>query len=342
MKVLYINYIYQKGHINFDHIHIDALITQVKEVKLIMHKDIATQLPYPKEMYAMIIPSCFNPDSSNGVINRFFYLLILLYIRALTTFKHYDKVILSSMDEISLGLLPLCNNMNIICHDNARHIDERIKGFFIKRLSHISTFIVFNNEMSRPFKEKGMRSYIVSHGCINSFIVSENISLPINITSYHRVVFHPSARPNEYFVSELKRDKSLQQFLHSNNILLILRTLKPRENISSNIIFLNEYLTDLQYKALFLSSDIILLAYPDDFNYRVSGVSFECVANAKRLLIRENQSLKYCCNYYNYNPMFNNVLQLVERIRYLGNHKEARCIVKPEDIKPNYTEIISS
>ena len=67
MKVLYINYIFQKGHINFDHIHIDALIRQATEVKLVLHKDIAMQLPYPPQQYALIIPSFLNNLATTSV-----------------------------------------------------------------------------------------------------------------------------------------------------------------------------------------------------------------------------------------------------------------------------------
>ena len=341
MKVLYINYIYQKGHINFDHIHIDALIKQAGEVHLILHKDIAAQLPYPKEQYAMVLPACFNIDSTNGIINRLLYLLTLIWIRVNISFRQYDRIILSSVEEISLGIMPLCKNMFIICHDNARNIGKGMKGFFLQRLSRNNTFVVFNKEMGSPFAKRNMKYQCVSHGCIQPFHSQEALDIPLVKTSYRFIIFHPSNRPNRQFIDELKSSASFLDFLQRKNILMILRSQRPQSNPSDNCIFINQYLTREQYQSLFLMADIILLAYPDDFENRVSGVSFECVANNKRLLLKDNPSLVYCKQFYNYDPTFDSIKQLTERISQLLENPNARCIVKPSDLCPDYTTILS-
>jgi len=342
-KVLYINYIYQKGHLNFDRIHIDALIKQADDVKIVLHQKIAEQLPYPRERYALIIPSWLDHDSPNGFINRLFYLATLLYLKIRLPFNDYNKVILSSMEEISLGLISLCRNKHIVCHDNARNWGRGIKGFFLRLIARKNSFIVFNSNMAEPFRKNGPCYHIISHGCVHPYTL-DNIDefLPIDLSHYDTVILHPSNRPNEQFINTLKESASFQEFLATNNILLILRSLKPQENISNNIIYINHYLTFLHYKALFLKSDIILMAYPDDFTYRVSGVSFECVANNKLLLIKKNAALSYCRNYYNYDPIFSDIAQLQERIAYLKNNNNARCIVNSTDLTPDYTQLLLS
>ena len=121
----------------------------------------------------------------------------------------------------------------------------------------------------------------------------------------------------------------------------MLRDLVAHNNISGNIIYLNQYLSQAQYHYLFQKSDIILLAYQDNFCCRVSGVSFECVANRKKALIKDNPSLSYCRDFYNYDPFFNTIQTLQERIEYLLNHPKACCTARPESLMPDYTQIIA-
>ena len=341
MKVLYINYILQKGHINFDHIHIDALINHGQDVKLVLHKKIAEQLPYPNGQYALTLPSILDCDTHNPLINRLLYMLTLIYIRMKVHFGNYDKVILSSLEEISLGIFPLCREMHIFCHDNGKNIGKGIKGFFIKRISRHNSFIVFNQEMAIPFNNHQMRYHVISHGCVQPFKKAVDCQLPLDIHSFHTIIYHPSCRPNPHFIDELKKDEEFQDFLKDNNMLLILRDQTPQKNISNHIIYINHFLTRQEYQTLFLNSDIIILAYPDDFNCRVSGVSFECVANHKRLLVRDSIALRYCKDFYNYNPMFTNLSQLQERIIFLNSHPKACCTATLKDLRPDYTKLLS-
>ncbi|MBQ5473944.1 MAG: hypothetical protein IIT65_04435 [Lachnospiraceae bacterium] len=340
-KILYINYILQKGHINFDCIHIDALIRQKVDIRIVVHKKIADSLPFSKNYYELILPSLLGIESHNPIVNRLLYIVTLLYIKLRISFSNYDKVVLSSMDEITLGLLPLFKGMYIICHDNGRNIGKGIKGFFLNKLSKNNSFIVFNKEMSKPFKEKGMNTYIISHGCIKPFAKVYVSSLPIDISNYDVIIYHPSNRPNHNFIHELEANHSFHLYLKEKNILLILRDLVAHNNISGNIIYLNQYLSQAQYHYLFQKSDIILLAYQDNFCCRVSGVSFECVANRKKALIKDNPSLSYCRDFYNYDPFFNTIQTLQERIEYLLNHPKACCTARPESLMPDYTQIIA-
>ena len=99
-KVIYINYIKQYGHINFDKIHINALVSQGYDVKIIMHKDIANKLPYSKEIYALVLPTWMGYSSKNGIINRLVYIATLLIIKFKISFKSYNYCIISNLDEI--------------------------------------------------------------------------------------------------------------------------------------------------------------------------------------------------------------------------------------------------
>lgn len=339
---LFVDYAYQKGHVNFNKIHIDALRADGYDVKIVLHRDIMKRLPYGKDDYALILPNLLKLRDGHAVINRISFILSLLLIRIIIRVRKFDKVVVSYCDEVTLGLLPLCRGMYIICHNNAASFDNKVKRYFMHRLSKHNHFIVFNDEMTKPFKRQGINNVlVVSHGCVPPFTMKPDIQLPLNISSYDKVVFHPSPKPDVDFVTELMQNARLADFLRENNVLLILRNSPCCVCETSNIKFINEYLSQDQYQKLFLSSDVILLAYPPTFEYRVSGVSFECVANGKKMLIKANHAFDYCRDFLNYDPMFNDVGELCIKLDYLFHHPNAMCKAIKDRLTPDYKSIFN-
>lgn len=339
-KILYVNYMLQYGHVNFDRIQISALKSTGHEVKLIFHYDIAKQLDFPASDYALIIPKCLGTNSDNPIINRLLYIMTLLFIKIKIRFSRYDKVIVSNLDELTLGLVPLTKKMYIFCHSNSNDFESSIKKTFLKKLAKNNRFIVFNEFMKEPFTLNGIHHLLViSHGCISPFIARRN-QVPLDLSKYKFVVFHPSTKIENSFLNELKTNESLHHFLTDNHVALIVRDKNLVVNQCNHIIVLKDYLTVEQYQALFLASNIILLVYPETFKYKVSGISYECFANHKRLLIYDNASLKYCNEYYNYDPMFSSTAQLCEKIKYLQENESAAYLATDNILKPNYSSIL--
>jgi hypothetical protein len=118
------------------------------------------------------------------------------------------------------------------------------------------------------------------------------------------------------------------------------RNFDAKQIHSSNIQTINHYLSAEEYQLLFLTSDIILLAYPDNFQYRVSGVSYECVANQKKMVAKYLPALEYCQSFYNYSPLFNDIDQLCDLLQYLKEHPQAKCMATPQALTPDYNGIL--
>ena len=340
LKILYVNYMLQPGHINFDQIQVSALLSEGHDVQLVMHRDIARKLQFASDRYALILPRWFASDTKNPLQNRFFFLLTLLYIKLKIDFRQYDQVIVSNTDEITLGLIPLCRHMGLICHANAGNFWSKVKSHFLHRLARHNFFIVFNSRMQKPFLEHGITDvFILSHGCPPPFRPTPGIKLPTDCSGYDMVIFHPSMNPDPRFINELITDRPLLQLLEEKNILLITHhatALPP----SRHIFNITQYLPKEQYQQLFVRADIILTAYPESFSYQVSGVSYECVANGKKMLIRQNPSLAYCKDFFNYDPFFSNVQDLCQKILFLYAHAEAKCTQTGPDLVPDYSEIL--
>ena len=341
-KVIYINYMKQFGHINFDQIHINALINQGYDVKVVMHSDIAKKMNLRKDMYALIIPTILGHECKSGIINRLIYIIVLTYIKLHIDFSKFDYCIISNLDEISLSLIPLAKRMFLFCHGNSKGIENKIKRFFLKHLSKKHTFLVFSKEMAEPFKNNNMECvHIVSHGCMPAY-KETSLSKKYNdiIQKYNFIVFHPSPKSDINFVKAIYT-KENNEILKRNNILLILRNNPFEDKDFSNIIFINSYLESKDYQGIFKKANIILMAYPNSFKFQVSGVSYECIANRKNILILQNSSFSYCKDYYNYNIFFNSAEEAIRKIIKIKNNKiDYNCIVSAKDLIPNYFGIL--
>ena len=66
------------------------------------------------------------------------------------------------------------------------------------------------------------------------------------------------------------------------------------------------------------------------------------ITNNKNILIRDNPSLKYCEDFYNYNPFFLTAEQLCKKIDFLRHNSTAECKVSAYSLQPDYQEIINS
>lgn len=331
----------QYGHINFDMIHISTLLSQGYDVSVIAHKEIADKMPLNMDKYAFILPKWLGNECKNS-LNRLFYLFTLLYIKIRIAFVHYDYCIISNIDELTLGLLPITSNMYMICHGSCRGFESKIKRFFLERLSKKNTFIVFNEEMTIPFKEHGISKVkIIQHGCIAPFKEIQDTTLPTYIEGYKHIVFHASPKTDHSFIKEVYNEK-YNDVLKESNTLLLLRNNPFPEKELSNIKFINHHLSKDDYQTIFLRSEIILFAYPKSFYLQVSGVSFECVANKKKILALQHSSLDYYKSFCNYDPFFKSAEEMMKKINMLYNNLDLNITITPEELTPDYSKIFNT
>ena len=338
-RILYVNYMAQRGHVNFDTIQVDALLAAGHDVRIVAHKAIAAQMPYQAERYAKVLPGFMGAECKNALLNRLLYLAALLYIRIAVRPSRFGRVVVSNADEITLALAPLCRGMAVFCHNMANGLANPVKRFFIRKLAKHNRFLVFNAHMAEPFRAMGMHNVaVVSHGCMAPWrnVGEQGV---VDTSPFRFVVFHPSPSPDTAFVEAVVADRALARFLEDESVLLVLRNAKLPGGCR-NIVSIDRYLPQVEYRALFCSADAILVAYPQSFGYRVSGVSYECAANGKRALIKANPSFGYCTDFFNYDPFFEDTAGLCRKIAYLKTNKEAACTATPETLRPDHRAVI--
>lgn len=340
-RILYINYMLQYGHINFDLIQINALRQQGYDVRIVAHAKVAERMKLQGDMYALILPDWLGLDSQNGIVNRLMYILTLLYIRFRISKKEYDHIFVSNIDEVSLGLVPIGQNMRIFAHALNDSLKNKVKSFFVKRIAQKNMFVVFNEHMKIPFLEAGITNLgVTSHGCMPPFKYDDSVSVLEGIGDNQKIIFHPSHRPNLKFVEELLGDDDVQARLEALDAIILLRDRSGKHKSKGRIKILADYLQAEVYQDLFLKADIILMAYPDDFLYKVSGVSYECFANKKKMLVLNNPSFFYCKDFFNYDPLFCSVSDLKDKITMLLAHPEYANVADPISLAPDYSSII--
>ena len=333
-KILYIDYDLQVGHLNFNHIQFDALRNTGADVRLVLHKFMYERLPYPIQMYDFIIPPILRYRDGHPFINRIVFVLTLLLIRIKVNTKAYDNVIVGYCDEISLSLVKIARNMFIFMHRTATVRDSHITRCLCRRIARDNTFLVMSKHMADILQESGITRYkIVSHGCIKPFTTQPTIE-----PEHPFRIIHPSAKLNLKFVEQVLQNPKLHEYINTHDIEILI---KPCQGIPTiiqpNIKYLPPVIDFEEYKQYFTDADAILLSYPEDFSGQVSGISYECFANLKRILIYRHPALSYCRQYYNYNPVFETTEEFILLLDSLITDPSLQCTAPAKDLTPDYS-----
>jgi hypothetical protein len=327
MKVLYVDPLSPSGHINFNLIYIEALVKIFDSIDFAFKDGYEEKLFIPNNSKIYVIPKKYYKYSNNKIINRLMLFKIFRYIKKNFNINHYDYVIFSSYEEIALYLNFYNRNLIIINHNNLKGLNNPVKLHFFKKIAEKNVNVVFDNSM---------RDYLSSLGLTNIHTINHGLPKPYNkkiienqemvnqfsyLKNYKYILFTPSnLSVDNQFIKQLITDNEFKSFLKNSKTLLILKSYKINVD-SKNIRVINSFLTDLEYQYLFLKSNLIILPYPNTFNYRVSAVLFECMTNNKMCLTSDIPALKIYKKYFNYNPSFNTVSELMNKVSIIKKNK---------------------
>jgi hypothetical protein len=251
------------------------------------------------------------------LLSRIFILLRYLYIKIVVDFKKYDRVFLSSYDEITLYFAFFKHPLWLINHNNITGLDNKIKRFFFKRLAEKHIYIVFENYMAERFYSIGIKNvYVIKHGLPEPFTpepykILASVSDRFASEKINKIIFCPSLGSDKKFINQIIKNEQFACFIERNKILFIVRGNIEATFNSSNILILNSYLTSIQYKALFLYSFAIVVAYPNTFRYRVSNVLNECISNNKLCFMSNIPALKIYSEFMVYKYYFSDIDELI-------------------------------
>lgn len=315
--VLYIDVICSEGHVPFNKIYINKLLSAGYEVKLILKKNYVKKLNLPNSMILFELPSFLFYDFKRiGIMNRLLMLLSLIYINLRIFSNRFKDIYIGGYEEISFFFSFFLKKTILINHNNVAGLSSNVKRFFFKQNSRKHKLLVFNENIKDYLMKMKVRNIIVNpHGLPEKFQNPENIS---NYNSFDKIIFLPSSNSSDLqIITELINNNSFLNFLKENNIVFIIKGSFVIEN--ANIKIIDGFLDYKDYKGLFIESDIILLPYPVSFKYRVSGIFHECLANNKICLLSRIESFDIYKDYFTYDPFFKNTDELMNRITFLIN-----------------------
>lgn len=341
-KVLFIDPILQKGHVVFNEIYIKSLLQEGVELSFVFTKGFDKCIDIPNIKCVYQIPKILFKYNLGTFGNRLCYLIALILIRLNVKFNTYDKIIFSSFEEISFFFSGI-ENTYVINHINISKMDSKVKYFFLKKVLQKNTCIVFDNAIKGKLLSQGNFKVIVTpHGLPKPYQETPSnlneIDPRLEGKKFDHYIFSPSDNSSDsVFLANLLEDETVIDFLKNKNILL---TIKGNYTIKhDNIVVINAHLPKEIYSSIFLKSTIILIAYPDTFKNRVSGVLFESFANNKPCVVRDNKMLVSYVDHFCYDPYFLTVQEFIKTVDMIINQKEDSFYQKLKELQPKLVDL---
>lgn len=346
MKILYIDNTDNKGHVNFNMIHMRAISkNQCNDVDAVFNYKFSSKYHIPdsiENISVLFLPSVLCRSFKSKFLRRLNSVFQLWYIYLRFRIVKYDLVVLSVYDPIVLFFAGYTSRFIIFNHNNISHLSNSLKLFFTKLISKKCLHLVFNEDMRLGLKKyiPNAKIRVISHGCIDPYIPENRAK---KLFENKKVIFCPSTSSvDSDFIHALLNDRRLNEFLLVQNLQIVIKSTKHKYKENENVTFMSRYLTDSEYQSLFCNSLAILIPYCDTFEYRTSGVLFECFANNKPFIASKIPSLEIYSTYARYNPYFKTVqdliLNLEELIAFKGEYYNCLQDINPQNVWDNLFE----
>lgn len=325
IKILYVDPISAKGHIGFNKIYVNALLENKQyDVDFVFRENYCKSLDIEKSSLDIEIPKSFYKNNRGGLRNRIYFYKILVFIKKTIDFSKYDYVLFGNYEEISFFLSGISKRCFLVNHHNLQGLENPIKKMFFKLVSNRNVQVVFEKSFKRYLNSIEINNVEVSpHGLPMPFELEESVIkdsvynfMEKKNLKFKSLIFIPSSSSvDKKFVNNLLKSELFINFLEKNKILLLIKGDFEMVMHSLNVVVSKEYFSKTLYQSLFLKSDIVLIPYPSTFRNRVSGVFFECISNNKLCLLSKDSELINYKDAINYNPYFQDLSDLIERIK---------------------------
>lgn len=335
--VLYIDTFSQFGHTNLNKVFLQQFRNRGCKVGVVARDTYIEEMQVPYEEIVLKIPEFYYNPNAGGIKDRLRQWRILQFIKRRVRLKDYDVVFFSYFDEIAFSLSGIKGNLFFMNHSNVTGLENRIKYFFLKCISRMGKIMVFHESIGEQFRKFGISNIVVeplglSKPYQNTIEKNQTILKEIDQrllkADVQLKIFIPTiAKYQDDFLQKLLLDISFLDLLVHERILLIIKDKSLTIN-HPNVCLLKSFLTDEVYQAIFLNVDFIMLHYPSSFRHKVSASLFECFSNNKACFISDIEAFRLFESYFNYNPYYSSVAELIKLIQ-LSIGKKNTITLKP-------------
>lgn len=292
MKILLVDLISPKGHVNYDK-GVLRCLQPLGDVDFCAYSKLCNSIPanyytnlvpYPNELYVEDLSK-----SQNGLFFKISWRYNLIkFIKSVISRSSYDFVVFSSIEIISFSLatkLYKVSNVAFIDHGIGKIFESIVPYFFYKYvLDSQVKMLVMEDYIAEKIRNR--------HIFFNIFTVKH--PLPIFSKANNKgckspaIVFAPSGNNSSGFIQQL-----IEESLNiPDGIKIIIKSIgQSYENEKLSVY--NGELSQTDYENYIKNSSYILIPYESNYNYRISAIIFEAIQMRKKILLLNNNTLRY-------------------------------------------------
>ncbi len=327
MRILYLDLLSPIGHKNLNKILVELL-------KDLASVDIAWKEGYIGDESFLNTVNNFYPISelyysfSSKVDYRIKNIKKIKWVFKNINVDSYDLIFISSYETISLALAwPRATRPRVLIlnHNNLDELKDFFKKIFFTKIPTYVEHIVFEEYM-KEYIVKNIKvpnkvwviHYPIAFDKVQDYQQLPNGKIPEGNFLNSALIFAPSASNDENFISQLINLQKEERFLNSTAFRLLVKS-KQSEYHDDHLIVVKRYFTYEEYLMYLCNASLLLLPYPKDFRYRVSGVLFDAFAFKKKIIASSIPMFHYFVDKYLFlRKTFNNIQEFKEII-YLYN-----------------------
>lgn len=306
MKILYLDFLYPKGHIRQNIEYINCLSEFAKVIV------VCPEGYYEKKNTKIEFIEKKTLNFKNGkILSRLNSLHIMFQSALIKRQVDPDYIFISSYDTLTFAIgrffFDKNDNIFILHHNNIDELNNRVKRFFFKSIIKKVEHIVFEDficdYLIKNFNIDKKYVHILPHQLnINLYNCKDNKKYKcIGISNSN----------DDTIISEIINIEKKQSILKEMKVSVILKSNSLNFN-NGFLKVINGYLSDDMYNDYINNCEIIYMPFPKSFNYRMSGTLVDAFSNNKIIIstdipLIQYYSIKYpeiCKIAYNINDFF--------------------------------------
>ncbi len=304
MKVLYLDFLCPRGHLNLD-------INQIRRLSNFSEVLVVSQ----KGRYKNLPKNVVNIEKENieirdGKIRNRLYALKNMIISAFESKKNDCNVILVSSFEtiiFAIGRFFLKKEAKIfiVHHNNTDELSNKVKAFFFRTYMNKVKHIVFSDFI---------KDYLVNTFTISSediFVIPHHMNIlnlelndSLNDEKIYKCVGLSNSNDEKIISEIIKREKN-DKILKKMKIKIILKS-KKFDFDDGYLKVVRGFLTKDVYDDYIKNSESNYLPFPNSFKYRMSGTLIEALANNQIVYGSDIPVMRY------YSKRYKNICKVIK------------------------------
>lgn len=294
MSIIFIDYLSYWGHKNFNKIHIESLLDLGFHLHLVGRAGFFKEFEGFPNVTITVIPEIFYKNYLwPALTSRLLMVASLIWIRIRIKGADKGMVVVSAYDILSFWLFRTKGTVFVINHNNVEQLKSKIKLRLTRMLPKNYIHIALNNNMVIRLKEllPSYQTELVPHGTI---MPSSSFKRPSFLQEQEVFLFCPV---NQNFDDELFKNiinsAEVKSYLKEHNISFYIKKQLGSIHESSVLKWIDARLIDEEYNYMIKKSLAVVLPYKTkDFQYRCSGILFECFAFNSKIITTCLPSMK--------------------------------------------------